>query len=256
MTLEQIPQTIYNQLVESINVYMNSDSIPTEFELRSLKRQIEKLKKVDPIEGWLTAAMLSAWQWDTESTSYNANAAVSLAPRDHAVLEVASRCLWNAGLYDESSRLIGIAESISPNSVSIVDANIERNIAFGKLNKAAELVRDAITKGVKPRTSLDYLQKNLRNLEESEISEHRVQIEAGFVMEVMAENHARINNVKFIPWTDPETQKKCLSVSYGFHGTISQELSLEKALVSRLICDPEWDPDLLSTEFEAEPFPQ
>lgn len=251
------PATTYNSLVDTVNVYMKSGKSPSELELRRIFREIEKLKKADPIEGWLVAGMISAWQWDAASTVHNTDVAVRIAPRDVGTLRVASRCLWNAGLYEKANALTERASLLSPRDPSILVAEIERNIAFGRLSKVSNFVKDATTMGLQLRTNY-YLNidKHVDALRVAGIEESRLEREAALAMEVLADHHVRIDSVKLRPWRDPENGAMHFSMAYVFYGTMEQELELEGALAIKLMDDPEWDPDRLSTEFEYEPYPQ
>lgn len=250
------PATIHNELVTEINSYMNSDAQPSEFELRRLKRRIEDLKRVAPVEGWLISGMLSACTWDVDATLLNVQNAIKIAPSDTDVLVTAARCLWNVGQYQQSDELLSRALSIAPNHGKALDSVVYGLIAFARFHEAMQIKDKARTMGVETYPEppqLDFLDSQL---EQAGVTAERLQTEAALAMSVLAEHQVRLRTVRLSPWFDPEDNALRISLIYAFYGTIQQELALEKAMAVQLADDIHWDATRLSTEFEARPFTQ
>lgn len=72
------PQTITNNLIEKISSY-NLDNLPSEFELKSLLRDADKLKKVSPAEGWMLLGMIHSLSDYSEESIYAFENALALS---------------------------------------------------------------------------------------------------------------------------------------------------------------------------------
>ena len=250
------PATTHNELVTEINSYMDSDEHPSELALRRLKRRIEDLKRVAPAEGWLVSGMLSTYEWDGSATLLNIQNAIQFAPNDVDVLVTAGRCLWNLGQYDESDRLLSRARSIAPNHGRALDFAVYGMIAFARFHEAMKLKSKAKSMGVEIHPKLPEMELLESQLEQAGVTAERLQTEAALAMSVLAKHHVRLRTVQLHPWFDPDDGALHISLIYAFHGTVQQELELEKAMAVQLADDIHWDTSRLSTEFEAQAYPQ
>lgn len=243
------PQTIYNELIETINRYMTSCVRPSDFEHRRILRDVEKLKTVNPSQGWLASAMVASLLWDGNTVLRSATNAVALAPGDVDSLLVASQCLWNTGLYAQAEAYSHQALSTAPNNSRVLQAVAEQLVCKAKLAEVGMLVKRAESMGI--TLDIGDYQPHQERFQELGLTDERVQFEASLAIEVMAKKCVRAQGISITPWVDPDTGLLQVSMAYSFIGSIQQEIELENDLADCLSQDPAWSPGKLSTEFEA-----
>lgn len=250
------PQTNFNQVVEKINGYILARSEPNELDRLRLEREVDKVKRVAPAEGWLLSAMLAAITWDKEAVLKDACNAIRLSPRDVDVMLASSHCYWLVGMFDQACKLADQALELSPNNADAINAVIENAIFLGEYTKAIRLIDNAASVGVEAERDRGGLARTLKDMDDAKVSENRVQREAQMALTLMADQHVRLHSVRFKPWRNPETLEYHFSAIYVFFGEYDREIALEKAFAEILMDDPEWDPNRLSSEFLAEKHPR
>lgn len=251
-----VPQTNFNALTDVINAHMRNGAGPGEFELRRLEREIQKVKDVSALQGWKLSAMLASVTWNKEKVLHDTAVALKLAPQDINTLLLVGQCLWNSGLFDQAVEVGERAYELAPNNAQAVTAAIENAMCFGNYDRAVAIQQAAQSMGVSLGASFPDVAVNVNNLAAMNLSLDRVRTEASMALAVMAAHKIRVHMVRSRSWKNPEVPENHFVVIYVFHGTLEQEMMLEKALVGELIDDQDWDPNRLSTEFMALPTEQ
>lgn len=245
------PQTTYNDLIEVINQYMVAGTAPNEFETRRLRREAEKLKSVNPTEGWLISAMIASIRWERETLISSAQNAVATAPGSVDVLVSASQCLWSAGCHELAYKFLKRALTVAPNNKLALQSMVEQLMCRAHFTEAIAITESAKSMGVELDSDLPAYQIKQSKMLEIGITEERLQHEAALAVGLMSERRLRPISISITPWVDPDSGDLQFSFAYLFLGTVQQEIELENSLAEVLSQDEEWNPNLLSTEFEA-----
>lgn len=240
--------TTANNLLAEVQLYVYQPERVTDFGLRKLEREADKLAAIDAVTAYTIKAGISALRWDAESATHWTNAAL--------LLERSFQSLANASI---NQRLIGDTRASA--DLALEAFQLARNDADAAEVVCSALMLDArfdeafsisrsfgnsketlFQTAEEARNTIDDLVR--LHLAQDEVRRH---VEVG--VKVAAEKRVRIKAIERYVVDDIEDGERFV-VSMHFSGDIYKEIELDEAIVEKFLDDPEWDPMRLSLEFK------
>jgi hypothetical protein len=240
--------TTANGLLEEVQLYVYQPERVTDFGLRKLDREADKLAAVDAATAYTIKAAISALRWDIESVNHWTNVALRL--------EKSYQSLINAAI---NMRLIGDVSASADLALEAFQQSSSDADAADMVCRALMLdarFEEAFEISHSFKNSKDSLLKTsneagraIADLARLQIAQDDVRrhVEAGAL--VAAERHVQIKAIENFASDDVEDGERFV-VSIHFSGDISKEIELDEAIVEKFLDDPEWDPMRLSLEFK------
>lgn len=246
--MSAMPQKNSNVLFDKIHYYVESQDEPSEFDLRRLWSEAEKLSNADVAAASIVKAAICVFRRQKDEVYYWNNNAIKNNNSTATLLNAAVN-LRLFGDFGEAANLAMRAMEIAPQDVQVVMLGGEALALAGRLSdgiKAFEALGQ-ITDEV--QDDLQHLKSRLHDLEIAGVTELQLQREVTLANEVAMDNKIRIARVdtQTCEFSNDPPQ---VFVSMRFKGDVNNELDLEEKLAVRLSELENWDPLKLNVEFK------
>ena len=242
------PQTFGNQLFDSIDRYLQSGTVPGEFERKRLGREAGKLAAVDPEEGLIAAALLAALDWDLPALHREVARACQGRPTPTTLLNAALACrLVND--FDTAQEYARRALEAAPANKQVRQTYFLLLLHSGAVHEA---VRFAAEGDVDSPSDVITAPRIAHYFDMLGITSERVRSEIKHAFATLTERHFRQRSTNFGVVHDPDGQISVVALVEFNRGGIEDEIDLDEALAERLHKMPQWDPQQLAIEFQYE----
>lgn len=241
------PQTISNALFDEVQLYVDHPDQVTDFGLRKLEREADKLAKVDAATASTIKASIAAFRWDSEQVDYWTKNALRLN-QNFLILANSAINKGLVGEYSEAADLIlkslDFAKTDAEAALSachglMFDARFEDVLCISKifLNHSEEF-----------KEVFEECEEAIKALNELGItrSEIRQRMNVGFL--VAKDLKSRIRAVETFSTFDFQDGLS-FTVALVVRGDVHKEIALDEALVEKFLDDDTWNPMKLSVEF-------
>jgi hypothetical protein len=247
MTVAQ-PQTTGTQLFNTAWAYLRADVSPTQFEMRRLEKEAEKLQRVDAVSAFAVRAVLSAIKWDTSEMHSELLSLLHLDRSAEMALNASLVCRM-VNDSDGSVRLARQAWQLAPKNTAIVAGFYSSLLRAGRLHEAHRLSAE-LELGEVEREQAKTVARTIATMERIALAEERLleELRAGF--EEMTVRRKRNQQTNFGTQVDPESDAVSLLVMLRFVGNYDDEAELAEGLTMRLIDTEDWNPAELAIQYE------
>lgn len=235
------------EVLGELEKFINTETVPTEFQLRKLKRDAAMAHHADHALAYMAEAGIAALTWDVEATRDLIRKALYLN-QSATMLSNASITLKSIGLFEEACDHAVRAMRAEPADMLVLANAIECLGLVGKWTEAERLLREATDKGLKPAKPVLNFHGMNHFLEQAGIPLERLQAELRCVETVLREAKVRHRGEEIDLVKDPETGHVTLVHQTICFGTIEDELRLESRLGQLLDSMPGWNPETLCVE--------
>jgi hypothetical protein len=243
------PLTIGNSLVAKIQALYDRKAEATEWELRSLSSEAEKLAKVSPVEASIVKAGIAVLKWDHEQVCYWASNAVRLDPNIETKLN-ASMLLRLIGDTLGAADYAEQAISLAPNNVEKIVLGADAFIFDGRLQSCLSILR-SLPAGIDVvERAIGEIQSHVISIQKSGVTEQQVQAQLRIATRLATSRKVRILGLQMFGSTDPLDGIHSFVIEVVFLGSLQEELELEDALAEELSKIENWEPSRLSIEFK------
>ena len=230
------PLTIGSNLLTAIEQLGFTDDLPAPFELARLKREADKLLKVNAQEAYVVQAGLAALEWDADAVLDNTSKALHLG----ATVATYLNCALSLRLVGNTAGAAQLAtEAVQryPTNMDVQKIAVDLLVSAGRLREAAKICQDMVDRSL-PHT--DFVDGTLFS------------VQAGLARDVLTGHRRRTHGYTVGMSTDPDGSEM-LVFSVQFTGTPLDEMHLESELASKLADLPDWDPCVFVVELTATP---
>jgi hypothetical protein len=241
------PAHIGNQVFDDIEQFINAEAAPSEFELARIKRDVAKLRRADHAQAFMAESALAALTWDERSATACVQKALRL-DRSAIMLSNASLTLRSVCLMCESCEFALEAMRAEPADMMLLSDALDALALVGRWDEGAELLSDALNKGMKPARLHAKFDSLMALLGEAGISLARLKFELSCAAQVLRQAKVRYRGTDLSLAEDPESGQLALVHQTICYGTIEDELRLESALGQLLANEPGWNPEKLAVE--------
>lgn len=241
------PQTLSNALFEEVQLYVDHPEQITEFGLRKLERETDKLALVDAANASTIKAAIAAFRWDTEEVDYWTKNALKL---NKSFLVLANSAI-NKGLvgdYSEAADLILQSTSLAKNDPDAILGSCHGLMFDARFEEIIELSKKFVDyseefKSIHQECEVAINALNFLGIRRDEVR-HRIKNGA----QVAKDLNTRIRSIDTRVISDYEGDLSFI-IALEFYGDIHKEIALDEALVEKFLDDKDWDPTKLSVEF-------
>lgn len=241
------PQTIAGTLLNEVQVYVDHPEQVTEFGLRKLEREADRLLKADAATGSTVKAAIAAFRWDAEAVEYWTDRALRLG-RSYSVLANGAINKGLVGQVREAADLAVEAMQYANNDADaalrtchtlMFDARFEEALSLS--DKFSRCTEELEKLALHAESALESL--TLLGIDQAEV---RHQVEIGAL--VAKDHQVRITAIEAFGVDDFEDGGRFVA-SLHVVGDIHTEIAMDEALAEKFLDDPNWDPMRLSVEF-------
>lgn len=242
------PQTIGNDLLDRVVALMNGDDQVDPFTLKSLKREADKLQKIDAVRGSLVRSAIASLEWDRDEALRWSN--------NMLMLEDNAATCFNAAISLRNSNDLKAAADFALRSYKHAPKNStfahhSANILemAGRLKEANAILQSIEDKS--PEMEEDYIASSemLDAMKDIGIEESQLIDEIFIASELAAEKRIRIDFVAQGFDYDPNDGEGMYFVAIKVSVDFQKILELEEQLALRLSESERWSPLKLSVEF-------
>jgi len=241
------PQTISNALFDQVQLYVDHPEQVTDFGLRKLEREVEKLALVDAASASTIKAAIAAFRWDSGEVDYWTNNAIKL---NKSFLVLANSAI-NKGLvgnYSEAADLIIQSIALAENDSEAVLSACHGLMFDLRFEEIIEISQKFVNYSDEFKSISKECEVAINALEFLRISRDEVRQRIKHASQVAKDFNTRIRSVDTCVVSDFEGEFSFV-VALEFFGDIHKEITLDEALVEKFLDDKDWNPAKLSVEF-------
>jgi len=247
-----LPQTTGQRLFNQIEGLLDSDEMPSEFQLRRLEAQADELMSADAGEGLTVKAALAALRWDVSEVVKLAQRSTQVDP-SHLTLLNAALTAKNVNLMEAACEFIERARAQVPYNPLVVEAAIVYLMNAGRITEAAQVMRQAIQDKVSlPEGELLDAVAFYDLLNELGIDPERVHYELQCGYQVLRRNRKRPRTIGYAQHDEPDGGRSVV-ISFEIQGDLDEEMRLESEMAVALAARDGWNPSLFGVEFAVVP---
>lgn len=243
------PQTIGSRLFDQVEDLLNDTQPPSEFSLRRLDAEADKLVKVSPAEGLTAKAGLAALRWDIPEVQRLVANCVRV---DASVITLTNSALTLKAVHllDEGCPLMAKALQRAPKDADVVTEYVDYFMAAGRFLEAAEVMKKALDEGlIESEFETDVLGL-AADMVDWGIDPERLRQEMSCAFHVLAKHKRRTKAIRYDRQEEPDGGGSML-ILLGFDGSLEDEMRLEAELAVELAEGEDWNPVLLGVGYEA-----
>lgn len=241
-------QTISNDLLDSLEKIINADAKPDAFTLKKLDRAADDLCGIDVVNGSIAKAGVAAIKWDVPSVKYWVKNALA---NDRSVhnLQNAAISLLAVNEIDGPVEFAEECYAVAPKDEAVVGRVLSDLIGAGHFRAAKRIFESAVKDGVQVSEIDSQMMKLDERLAHLGIGIEQAEAEMQAAIQVLRDYKFRAFDLSHTLFVDHDNVKSFV-ITVAFIGTIEDELLLEAALAVRLAEHANWNPSVLSIEFE------
>lgn len=243
-----VPQTIGDDLLDRVVALINGDDQVDPFTLKSLKRDADKLQKVDAVRGSLVKSAIASLEWDRDEALRWSN--------NMLMLEDNATTCFNAAISLRNSNDLKSAADFALRSYKHAPKNSTFAHHSAKMLEMAGRIKEAnsILQSIKEtnsETEEDFYASNqmIDAMKDIGIEEDQLINEIFIASELAAEKKIRIDFVAQGYEYDPNDGEGMYFVAIKVSVDFQKILELEELLALRLSESERWSPLKLSVEF-------
>lgn len=245
------PLTIGSNLLTAIEQLGFTDDLPAPFELARLKREADKLLKVNAQEAYVVQAGLAALEWDADAVLDNTSKALRLG----ATVATYLNCALSLRLVGNTAGAAQLAtEAVQryPTNMDVQKIAVDLLVSAGRLREAAKICQDMVDRSLPHTDFVDGTLFLAAQADKLGVTDETMSVQAGLARDVLTGHRRRTHGYTVGMSTDPDGSEM-LVFSVQFTGTPLDEMHLESELASKLADLPDWDPCVFVMELTATP---
>lgn len=241
------PQTIADKLVGEIFDWLYSNAMPTEFEMRRMMRDAEKLTLIDPLGGALASGGLAALKWDLDKVDEQMKILLKndTSPTTLCNASILYKLINDTGRTLELTHQAWNSAQTNPVFCSAYLAALGRAGWLEEANK----MREFLVHGPIANVQAELLSQTIFGMHEIGIRQEQVVQQLSVANVVMTEHCIRNRETLFRIQHDPDDGHASLLAVIKFAGDYDLEEKLAEATAERSIDIPNWNPALFTLSF-------
>ena len=246
------PQTTGQRLFNQIEKLLESDEMPSEFQLRRLDDQADDLMHADAGEGLTVKAALAALRWDVNGVVKLAQRCIQADPSIVTLIN-AAMTVKNVNLMETACAFLEQARARAPQNPLVVQTSIGYLMNAGRITEAARVMQQARQDNVPlPEDKVLDAVAFGHLLDELGIDPERLHHELQCGYQVLQRNRKRPRAIAYTQHEEPDGGRS-LVISFEIQGDLDEEMRLESELALALAERDGWNPGLLGVEFALVP---
>lgn len=243
-----MPQKNSDVLFDKIHYFLQSQNEPSEFELRRLWSEAEKLANADVAAASIVKAAVCVFRNETDQVYYWNENAIRNNSSPTTLLNAAVN-LRLLGQFGEAADLVMRAIEVAPQDAKVVAIGSEALALSGRLGDGIKALESLSQITDEAQEELLDMKNRLHDLGLAGVDEAQLQKEIAVANQLAMENGIRLSRVDTLTCQYPDDPVQ-IFVSLRFKGDIRREIELENKLAIRLSELKAWDPLKLNVEFK------
>lgn len=241
------PKSIANEVWGLLEYHFNANEPVSPFVIKQLNAKATQLENVNISEASIVRAAIAGLQWNLAETDRWLKNAVHFDKSSHNLANIAVT-YSHSNQFERAAEYLRMAYELTPMDSEFVNRYVNMLKRLGHLGAATVVWNKAVESGVKIKSVDECMDGFLSAMAEIGVSEDRIVKELAAAKQVLTTFKKRPKSVDYTVDVDHDGNKS-LVVSYKFVGDILEELRMESTLAQILGEDDDWNPCLLSTEF-------